>query len=37
MLSNKQEKRLALVCFVVAAIMLYGTVKALIRFMHYFS
>lgn len=37
MLPSKQEKKLALVCFVVAAIMLYGTVKALIRYMHYFS
>lgn len=37
MLSSKQEKRLAVVCFVVAAIMFYGTVKAFIRFMHYFS
>lgn len=33
----RQEKKLAAVCFVSAAIMLYATVKALIRYIHYFS
>lgn len=33
----KQEKKLAVVCFVTAAIMLYAAVKACIRYMHYFG
>lgn len=36
-MSVKQEKKLAVVCFVVAVIMLYGTIKACIRYLHYFS
>lgn len=33
----KQDKKLAVICFIAAAIMLYGTVKAFIRYMHYFG
>lgn len=33
----KQDKKLAVVCFVAAAIMLYATVKAFIRYIRYFG
>lgn len=33
----KQERKLAVVCFVVAVIMLYGTIKGYIRYLHYFG
>lgn len=33
----KQERKLAAVCFVAAAIMLYAAVKAGVRYLHYFG
>lgn len=32
-----QEKKLAIVCFIAAAIMFYATVKACLRMLHYFG
>ncbi|EGG34126.1 hypothetical protein HMPREF9412_4654 [Paenibacillus sp. HGF5] len=34
---RKQEKKLAILCFIVAAIMLYGAVKGYLRYMHHFG
>ncbi len=34
---KKQERTLAIVCLVVAVIMLYAFIKSVIRFLHYFS
>ncbi|CAM3691433.1 hypothetical protein PALA111701_21060 [Paenibacillus lactis] len=34
---RKQERTLALVCWIVAAIMLYGAVKGYLRFIHFFG
>ncbi len=34
---RKQERKLAILCFVVAAIMLYGAVKGYLRYMQYFG
>ncbi|WP_459965398.1 hypothetical protein [Paenibacillus sp. JCM 10914] len=34
---RKQEMKLAVVCFIVAGIMLYAAVKACIRYLHYFG
>jgi len=34
---QKQERTLAIVCLIVAVIMMYAFVKSVIRFLHYFS
>lgn len=34
---RKQERTLALVCLIVAAIMLYGAVKGYLRYIYYFG
>ncbi|MGF7048314.1 hypothetical protein J2T13_002821 [Paenibacillus sp. DS2015] len=34
---KKQEQRLIIACIIIAIIMLYGTVKAFIRYMNYFG
>lgn len=34
---RKQETRLAILCFIVALIMLYGAVKGYLRYVEYFG
>ncbi len=34
---RKQERKLAILCFIVAAIMLYGAVKGYLRYMEHFG
>jgi hypothetical protein len=34
---QKQERTLAIVCLIVAVIMLYAFIKSVVRFLHYFS
>lgn len=34
---KRQEKKLIIACMIIAIIMLYGAVKAFIRYMNYFG